>query len=84
MKTTIRTTIRISKDLLDQSRMLALQKGVSLQNIINETLALGYKHVNDLHGGKEAMKQIDNFRQKMAKNNIDLKKLITASKSDQK
>ncbi|MBI2443350.1 MAG: hypothetical protein HYV40_05615 [Candidatus Levybacteria bacterium] len=84
MQTTIRTTIRIRKDLLDQSRMLALHKGVSLQDIINEALALGYKHVSDLHMGKDAMKQIDNFRQRMVKKNIDLNKLIIASKSDQK
>jgi hypothetical protein len=84
MQPTIRTTIRIRKDLLDKSRMIALHKGVSLQDIINDTLAIGYKHVSDFNITKDAMKKIDNFRQSMVKKNIDLKNLILSSKSDQK
>ncbi|HVF69181.1 MAG TPA: hypothetical protein VNA13_01305 [Xanthomonadales bacterium] len=84
MQTTVRTTIRIRKDLLDQSRMIALQKGAPLQDIINETLAIGYKHVTDLNTSKNAMKQIDHFRQKMSKKNIDLDQLIKMSKADLK
>lgn len=81
---TVRTTIRIRKDILDQSRMLALQKGASLQDIINETLAHGYKHVTDLNTQKKAMAKIDQFRQKMSKKNIDLKELLKESKKDLK
>ncbi len=84
MQTTIRTTIRIRKDLLDQSRMIALNKGASLQDVINETLAIGYKHVTDLQSAKDSMKRIDMFRQRMVKKNIKLNALIEASKSDQK
>ncbi len=84
MQTTVRTTILIRKDLLDQSRMLALQKGASLQDVINETLAHGYKHVTDLNVQKKAMAQIDHFRQKGSKQNVDLNKLIKESKKDLK
>lgn len=84
MQNTVRTTIRIRKDLLDQSRMLALSKGISVQDVINETLAIGYKHVTDLNKTKTSMKLIDNFRQSMQEKNINLSKLIQASKSDQK
>lgn len=84
MQNTIRTTIRIKKDILDQARMLAFNKGASLQDIINETLMIGYKHITDLNKTKRAIKQIDAFRQNMGKKNINLNKLIEASKSDQK
>jgi hypothetical protein len=84
MLDTIRTTIRIRKDLLDQSRMLAFKKGVSLQDIINEKLSLGYKHITDLNITAESMKQIDTFRKKMVDKKINVKKLLELSKSDQK
>lgn len=84
MINTIRTTIRIRKDLLDQSRMLAFKKGVSLQDIINETLSIGYKHVTDLNIARESMKQIDTFRKNMEHKKINVKKLLELSKSDQK
>ena len=84
MQTTVRTTLRIRKDLLDQSRIIAFNKGESLQDVINETLALGYKHITDLNKAQESMKQIDDFRQGMLKKNIDLKSLIEESKSEQK
>ena len=84
MQTTVRTTLRIRKDLLDQSRTLAFNKGESLQDVINETLALGYKHITDLNKANDSMKQIDSFRQRVMKNNINLSSLIEASKSEQK
>ena len=84
MQITVRTTLRIRKDLLDQSRILAFNKGESLQDVINETLALGYKHITDLNKTHESMKQIDDFRQGMLKKNINLNSLIEASKSEQK
>ncbi len=84
MQNTVRTTIRIRKDILDQSRILALHKGVSLQDVINETLAIGYKHVSSFHGTKEAIGKIDAFRKNMEKKNIDIHKLIELNKLDQK
>jgi len=84
MQNTVRTTIRIRKDLLDQSRLLALSKGVSLQDVINDTLAIGYKHVSDFTMARNSMKQIDTFRKNMQKKNINLKNLIEMSKADQK
>lgn len=84
MQTTIRTTIRLRKDLIDQSRMIALKKGASLQEIINDTLALGFKHVSDLNSVQEAMKRIDAFRQSLTLKDIDLKKLLAENKKDQR
>ena len=84
MQATIRTTLRIRKDLLDQSRILAFNKGETLQDVINETLALGYKHITDLNRANESMKQIDDFRLGMLKKDINLKSLIEESKTEQK
>ena len=84
MQATVRTTLRIRKDLLDKSRILAFNNGESLQDIINETLALGYKHITDLNKVNDSMKQIDSFRQGTIKKNINLSSLIAASKFEQK
>ncbi len=51
------------------------------QDIINDTLAIGYKHVTDLNVVRESMDQIDNFRQRMAKKDISVSKLLKANKS---
>lgn len=64
--------------------MLAFKKGVSLQDIINETLSIGYKHVTDLNIARESMKQIDTFRKNMEHKKINIKKLLELSKSDQR
>jgi len=84
MQTTVRTTIRIRQDLFDQSRLLAFKKGTSLQDVINEGLAIGYKHITDLNLAKQSMRQIDTFRERMKNKNIDLKNLLEASKNEQK
>lgn len=78
---TIRTTIRIRKDLLDQFRYLALKKGTSLQEIINNTLALGSGKVSDLESTKEAMMKIDKLRLSLSDKKIDLEDLLNKSKS---
>jgi len=84
MQSTTRTTIRIRRDLLDQSRMLALNKGTSLQDIINNALAVGFQHITDLNPSRESMKEIDKFRQSMLRKKINVKKLLKTSKSEQK
>lgn len=84
MQTTIRTTIRIRKDLLNQFRLLALKEGNSLQNVINNTLALGLGKVTDLEFNKKAMTKIDNLRMSLSGQEIDLKKLLSKNKSDLK
>ena len=84
MQTTVRTTIRMRKDLLDLSRMLAIKKGISLQEIINSTLALGLSRVSDLQTNKEAMAHIDRFRASLSNKKIDVGVLFEISKSDQK
>ena len=84
MQATIRTTVRIRKDLFDQSRLLALKKGTSLQEIINNTLALGLGKVSDLESSKESMAKIDKFRVSLSDKQINLEDLLISSKSDLK
>lgn len=81
MQTTIRTTIRIRKDLLDQSRMLALERGMNLQEVINDILARGFSKITDLNHHKKAMDTIDVIRQKLRQeNSIDTKALLDENK----
>lgn len=90
MQTTVRTTIRIRKDLLDQSRMLALKRGTSLQEVINDILLKGYGNhitdfdIHDVH--QEAMANIDKLREDIRKRlkgkSINTKKLIEQNKKE--
>lgn len=85
MQTTVRTTIRIRKDLLDQSRRIALERGTNLQNVINDVLARGYGEIDDLNPHKKAMAEIDSIRQNLLQNGrIDTKSLLEESKKDLK
>lgn len=84
MQNTVRTTIRIRKDLLDQSKAIAHSKNTTLQDVINDTLAVGFKHVTDLNSSKEAMSQIDRFRKKLDSKQIDLKRLLDTNKRNLK
>ena len=84
MQTTVRTTLRIRKDLLDLSRSLAFKKGATLQEIINNTLALGFAKVSNIESAKEAMNKIDKFRSSLSGKNVNLAKLLKASRVDQK
>lgn len=82
MQTSVRTTIRIRKDLLDQSRLQALKKGSSLQEVINSTLALGLGKISDLESNKKAMSKIDSLRKSLSDTKIDLDDLLSKSRSD--
>lgn len=84
MQTLIRTTIRVRKDLFDQSRMLAFKRGISLQDVINETLALGFAHVSDLNLHQQAINRIDKFRQSLNDERINIDKILKQSKKDLK
>lgn len=86
MQTTVRTTIRIRKDLLDQSKLLALRSNTSLQEVVNEALAQGFGYITDLDPQRAAMDKIDEFRNKLAKSGkkIDVKKLLEEAKKDLK
>ena len=84
MQTTTRTTVRIRTDLFDQFRLLALQKGTSLQEVINTTLALGLGKVSNLDSDRKAMAKIDTFRISLADKKINLEDLLDKSKSDLK
>lgn len=84
MQNAVRTTIRIRKDLLDQSRLLAIRRGTNLQEVINSTLAKGFGHISDLDSQKQAMVKIDKFREDLAGRKINLKKLLKLSRKDLK
>ncbi|OGD84837.1 hypothetical protein A3B51_02605 [Candidatus Curtissbacteria bacterium RIFCSPLOWO2_01_FULL_41_18] len=84
MQNAVRTTIRIRKDLLDQSRLLAIKRGTNLQEVINSTLAKGFGHISDLYSQKQAMAKIDKFRQGLEDKNINLQKLLERSRKNLK
>ena len=84
MQTTIRTTVRIREDLFSQFRLLAVKKGISFQEVINDTLALGLGKVSDLESDKEAMVKIDKLRMSLADKKVDLKDLLNKSRLDLK
>ena len=81
---TVRTTIRIRKDLLDQSKRLALERGTSLQEVVNDTLAQGFGHVTDFDHHKIAMKRIIAFRERMRGKKVNVQELLEQSKRDQR
>lgn len=87
MQTTVRTTIRIRKDLLDQSRFLALKRGTSLQEVINDVLLKGFdNHITDFDIHQQAMKNIDRLKESIRKRlngkSINTKKLIEQNKKE--
>lgn len=85
MLDTVRTTIRIRKDLLDQSRLLALKQDTSLQEIINDLLLKGFdNHITDFDLHQQAMKNIDRFRESLKGRKINVKKILEISKRDLK
>lgn len=85
MLQTVRTTIRIRKDLLDQSRLLALKQGSSLQEVINDILLKGFdNHITDFDLHQQAMKNIDRFRESLKGRKINVKKILEISKRDLK
>lgn len=64
MQSTVRTTIRLRQDLFELSRLIAFNKKASLQDVINQGLAIGYKHITDLNAADQAMEHINTFRKK--------------------
>lgn len=82
MQTSIRTTIRLRKDLFDQSRLLAFQRNTSLQEVINDALATGFGHISDLNVHRDAMDRIDEFRESLRGKKINTKSLVEANKKE--
>ncbi|MBI4096778.1 MAG: hypothetical protein HY425_03630 [Candidatus Levybacteria bacterium] len=80
MINTVRTTIRIRKDLFDQSRLLAFQRNTSLQEVINDTLIKGFRHTTNINPHKEAMAVIDGLAKKMRGKKINVQQLIDENK----
>ena len=80
MNTTVRTTIRIRKDLFDQSRLLAFNQGTSLQQVVNDVLAKGFSYISDVGNRERAMAEIDKFRNSMRGKKINVQALIEDNK----
>ena len=80
VRDTVRTTIRIRKDLLNQSKLHALRQGTSLQETINQTLAAGFGQVSDLNTQEVAMAKIDNLRKSLTNQKINVQKLVEKNK----
>lgn len=81
---TVRTTIRLDKDLLDQYKMLALKKGTSLQAVVNTVLRQSYPQVASLKTRRELMARIDRFREEAYKKHgyINTQELIDENKRE--
>lgn len=83
MQTSVRTTVRIREDLLTQSKLLALNNGTTVQQVINDALAMGFGHITDLDTHKLAMSKIDQLRKKSLKGRkINIKKIIEQNKKE--
>lgn len=80
----VRTTIRIRKDLFEQSRLLAFQRNTSLQEVINDTLIKGFQHTTDIDPHKEAMAAIDELAESMRGKKVNLQELLEQNKKDQR
>ena len=80
MNNTVRTTIRIRKDLFDQSRLLAFNQGTSLQQVVNDMLAKGLSYISDVGNRERAMAEIDKFRNSMRGKKINVQALIKDNK----
>lgn len=83
---TIRTTIRLRKDLLEQSKLFALKTGTSMQEVINNTLAQGFGQISDLELRKQGLARIDQIRESIRKKSgsVDTQELIYANKKELK
>lgn len=82
MQTTVRTTIRIREDLLKQTRLLAFEKGTTIQTVVNELLASGLGHISDFNRHKQAMRRIDQFRESFKGKKIHVAQLVTKNKKE--
>ncbi len=82
MQNSVRTTIRIRKDLLDQSKLISLKRQTSLQETINQALALGFGHISDLDSQRQAMAKIDKFREKLTSQKFKTSEMIEQNKGE--
>ena len=83
MQNIVRTTIRIRKDLLDLSKLLALQKGVSMQQVINEMLEYGFDQLPKKKSRREIMDEIDKIRAGISMTNKQVAEILAMNKQDQ-
>jgi len=82
MQQKIRTTIRLRKDLLDQSRLLAVKQATSLQEVINNTLAKGFGHISDIEMRRDTLKKIERFRKSLVNKKINVQNLVNQNKKE--
>jgi len=82
MQNTVRTTIRIRRDLMDQSRLLAAKQGVSLQEIVNNVLAKGFGHISDIEIRQNILKKIEKFRKSLVNKKINVQSLVTQNRKE--
>ena len=83
MQATVRTTIRIRKDLFEHSRRLAFERGTSLQDVVNIALERGFRNSSDVNRHIQAMCTIDTIREKLGRTrSIDVQALVRANKKE--
>lgn len=82
MQNTVRTTIRIRKDLLDQSKLVALKRGTTLQKVINEALQVGMQRVGDVNSRKRIFAEIDKLRNGVNMTSEEVQDLVAQNKRE--
>ena len=82
MQNTIRTTVRLREDLLNQSKLLAIKRGSSVQKVINDTLAKGFGHISDIEIRRDTIKKIDQFRKSIADEKINVQSIVDQNKEE--
>ena len=82
---TVRTTIRIRKDLMELARKAARENSTNLQKVVNDTLARGFTYAPDLNKRKKLMSELDVLRAKIKRKygNINTEELINKNKKEQ-
>lgn len=79
---TVRTTIRLRKDLLDQSKMIAIKRSTTMQKVINDALQIGMQRISDPAARRRLMKSIDEFRENLRGRKINVQQLIEDNKRE--
>lgn len=82
MQNTIRTTVRLREDLLNQSKLLAIKKGSSVQKVINDTLAKGFGHISDIEIRRDTIAKIDQFRKSLTGKKINIQSIVDLNKEE--
>ncbi len=81
---TVRTTIRLRKDLFEHSKFIAFKQDTTIQDVINNALAAGFGHITDLDLHQKAITDIDKIREDLRKKKkkFNVQELIEKNKKD--